>query len=39
MARVGISMAGALFVAYLYVKVMLAGYPLTIPFLDVIVSL
>ena len=39
MARVGISMAGVLLVAYLYSKVLMAGYPMTIPFLDIVVSI
>lgn len=39
MTRIAISVTGALFVAYLYAKVLMAGYPMTIPFLDIVVSI
>jgi hypothetical protein len=39
MATVGVSLAGVAFIGYLYYKIVLAGIPVTIPFLDVIVSL
>jgi hypothetical protein len=39
MATVGVSLAGVAFIGYLYYKIMLAGIPVTIPLIDVIISL
>jgi hypothetical protein len=39
MSTLGISLAGSAFIGYLYYKILLAGIPVTIPFINVVISL
>jgi hypothetical protein len=39
MATAGVSLAGVAFIGYLYFKILLAGIPVTIPFINVVISL
>jgi hypothetical protein len=39
LSTLAVSLSGLAFIAYLYSKVLLAGYEVTIPFINVIISL